>query len=74
MIDPMHDNLANWSRGPIKMYFNRADMRLFVPKHIASSGWTINLAHPSAAMVLLALLVVPVVIAALAPAIGRIFH
>ena len=74
MIDPMHDALTNWSRGPIKLYFNRADRRLFVPKHVASAGWTFNLAHPAAAVVMLAVMVVPTVLVAVAPAILRIFH
>ena len=74
MIDPMHDTLTNWSRGPIKLYFNRADMRLFVPKHVASAGWTIKLAHPAAALVMLTVMVLPTVLVAFAPAIVRIFH
>ena len=74
MIDPVHDTLTNWSRGPIKLYFNRADMRLFVPKHVASAGWTFNLAHPAAALVMLTVMVLPTVLVACAPAIVRIFH
>ncbi len=74
MIDPMHDTLTNWSRGPIKLYFNRADMRLFVPKHVASAGRTFNLAHPAAALVMLTVMVLPTVLVAFAPAIVRIFH
>jgi len=74
MIDPNYDTLTNWSRGPIKLYFNRADMRLFVPKHVASAGWTFNLAHPAAALVMLTVMVLPTVLVAFAPAIVRIFH
>ncbi len=74
MIDPVHDDLANWSRGPVKLYFNRADARLFVPKHSAAMGWTFNLAHPAAALVVLAVMVVPVLLVAFVPIIVRIFH
>ena len=59
-------NPANWSRGPLKLYFARDDERLWVPKFRPWLGWTINFAHPGAAMLLLALLLVSVVVAATA--------
>lgn len=66
MTDPLHDNPANWSRGPLKVYFNRTDERFFVPKYAPALGWTINLAHPAAAATFLGLLVAVPLIAALA--------
>ncbi len=65
MTDPLHDDPANWSRGPLKVYFNRADDRFFVPKYVPAFGWTINLAHPAAPLAFLGLLVaVPLLTAA----------
>lgn len=62
MTDPMNDRSANWSRGPLKVYFNRDDDRFFVPKYVPAMGWTINLAHPAAAATFVGLLVaVPLV-------------
>ena len=61
MTDPQHD-MSHWSRGPLKVYFNRADDRLVVPKFVPAMGWTVNLAHPLAGALFLGLLaLVPLV-------------
>ena len=66
MATDQSGNPANWSRGPLKLYFSRDDTRLWVPKFRPSLGWTVNLAHPGAAALLLALLLVSIVVAATA--------
>jgi len=38
------DNLNVWKWGIF--YFNPGDSRIFVPKRIASLGWTLNFARP----------------------------
>ncbi len=66
MADPMHDDPANWTRGPLKFYFARDDRRLIVPKFYRWGGWTFNFAHPAAPLLMAAIV--------FAPAIVRIFR
>ena len=61
MPDAFHADPANWSRGPVKLYFARSDARLWVPKYRPAFGWTINLAHPLAPVFWLAILLLPVI-------------
>ena len=56
MSDPMHNNPANWTRGPIKLYFNRDDRRFVVPKYRPMLGWTINFGHPAGGVAMLGLI------------------
>ncbi|WP_256377982.1 DUF5808 domain-containing protein [Paraferrimonas sp. SM1919] len=41
-------NPENWS-GPkwLGVYFSKKDSRIWVPKPVAYTGWTLNLAHSS---------------------------
>lgn len=62
-------NPDNWSNRVFPaLYFSKADQRLLVPKPIPTLGWTLNLAHRSAAMLFVGTLWVPAlgIIAALA--------
>ena len=59
MTDPLHDDPAHWTRGPLKLYFARDDRRLFVRKYHPAFGWTFNFAHPAAPLLFAAILFVP---------------
>lgn len=50
-----HDDPANWKWGIF--YYNKADKRIFLPKRIASLGWTINFANPYSIIIILTLIV-----------------
>jgi uncharacterized membrane protein len=39
----------------IGLYYDESDPRLWVPKRIASMGWTVNVGHPFGPAVLLAI-------------------
>lgn len=65
MTDPMHADPANWTRGPLKPYFNREDRWFWVRKH-SGLGWTFDLAHRATPFVVLAIV--------LAPAVVRFLH
>ena len=52
-------NPANWSHPRFGVYFSKRDTRLWVPKRGAGAGWTLNLARPAAAWLLVALILVP---------------
>ena len=55
----------NWSRfGLWGIYFSKADSRLWVPKATPGLGWTLNFAHRRAAVMLLALIALPPLVAA----------
>ena len=43
MTDPLHDDPANWTRGPLKLYFARDDRRLVVPKYHPAFGLDVQL-------------------------------
>jgi len=45
------DNMNVWKWGIF--YFNSADSRIFVPKRIASLGWTLNFARPGTYLLIL---------------------
>ena len=57
-----------WNGG---LYWNQHDDRFFVPKRIPWFGWTINLAHPYAEPALMAVIVLPALLAAAACAKSR---
>ena len=55
---------ANWTwRGPLALYSSKRDTRLLVPKATPWIGWTFNFAHLACPYALLAILVLPVVLA-----------
>lgn len=51
-MDAMHKDPKNWKG---LFYVNRKDPRIVVPKRVQGLGWTFNLAHPLAWLILLAL-------------------
>lgn len=52
------DDPLNWGGGRIvAVYFSQRDSRLWVPKRVPAFGWTLNLAHPWGARLLVAILV-----------------
>jgi uncharacterized membrane protein len=54
---------ANWShRGLLGLYFNKQDTRLWVPKANPALGWTLNLAKPTGAALLLGALLLPTMV------------
>jgi uncharacterized membrane protein len=59
------NNPSNWGRGVFTFYFSKKDPRLIVPKRRPGLGWTLNMAHPGASLVILAvlllILLIPVV-------------
>ncbi len=59
--DAFHADPRNWTRGPIKLYFARADRRFWVPRYRPAFGWTINFAHPLAPAAIVGVLVAPFV-------------
>lgn len=59
-------NPENWSGGPIEVYFSKRDRRLWVPKRKPRWGWTLNMAHPYAGV----LVVGTIVLAMLLPAVA----
>ncbi len=65
-LDRLWRDDAHWGHGAMGMYFCKDDPRLFVRKRHAAFGRTINLAHPRAGWVLMALIVLPVMLAVLA--------
>jgi uncharacterized membrane protein len=48
-----HRDPANWRWGIF--YYNKNDKRLFLPKRLSYTGWTINFAHPTAVIVIIVL-------------------
>ncbi|MGB0219984.1 MAG: DUF5808 domain-containing protein [Sinimarinibacterium flocculans] len=57
------ENPANWStRGPLGVYFSKADPRIWVPKTRPGLGWTVNLAHPAGVAWMFGLLLLPTVV------------
>jgi uncharacterized membrane protein len=57
-------NPANWTcRGPLGLYSSKRDTRLLVPKAMPAMGWTLNFAHPACTSLLVAIVVLPVILA-----------
>lgn len=64
---PSKETLKNWHKDPNNwiwgiFYFNREDKRIFPPKRMAWTGWTINFANPMSVSVLLIILLIVVII------------
>ena len=58
-------NPANWTwRGPLGLYSSKRDTRLLVPKALPVMGLTLNFAHPACKYALVAIVLLPVVLAA----------
>ncbi|SOD90142.1 DUF5808 domain-containing protein [Caenispirillum bisanense] len=69
-LDALWQDDAHWGHGRIGLYFCKRDPRLFVRKRRPSMGWTVNLAHRAAGLVLVGITIVPVLIVVVATAGG----
>lgn len=49
----MNDNPENYKLN--LFYFNRSDNRIFVPKLLSQTGWTLNFARPEAYLMIVGL-------------------
>lgn len=49
----MNGNPENYKLG--LFYFNRSDDRIFVPKLLSQTGWTLNFARPGAYLIIVGL-------------------
>ncbi|MCX6152712.1 MAG: DUF5808 domain-containing protein [Candidatus Kapabacteria bacterium] len=52
--DEWHNNPSNWKLGIF--YYNKSDPRLFPPKRIWWTGWTVNFANPFSILALIGLI------------------
>lgn len=52
----MNTNPENYKLG--LFYFNRSDSRIFVPKMISKTGWTLNFARPETYIIIAAFFVI----------------
>ena len=50
IFDQWHDDPSNWKLGVL--YYNKLDKRIFPPKRLKGSGWTVNFANPYSYMTL----------------------
>ena len=60
---PTRETLEKWHKGPNNwklgvFYYNKEDKRIFPPKRIAWTGWTVNFANPFSFLILVALLII----------------
>lgn len=56
----MNINPENYKWG--LFYFNRGDSRIFVPKMISRTGWTLNFARPESYIIIVAFFVIMFII------------
>lgn len=64
MTDPLHDDPANGTRGPLRFFFARDERRLIVPKYHPAFGWTFHFADPAAPRLMAAIMFPPALITA----------
>ena len=55
-LEKWHKDPNNWKLGVF--YYNKEDKRIFPPKRIAWTGWTVNFANPFSFLILVALLII----------------
>ncbi|MEZ7497247.1 DUF5808 domain-containing protein [Flavobacterium sp. Arc3] len=60
-LEKWHQDPNNWVLGIF--YFNREDPRIFPPKRIAWTGWTVNFANPYSVSIFLALVTIAILVA-----------
>ena len=66
------NNPANWSRKQwLGVHFSKRDTRVWVPKPLPASGWTLNFAQPRGAAIVLAIIIAAACVASLAPMLAR---
>ena len=56
----MNTNPENYKLG--LFYFNRSDSRIFVPKMISKTAWTVNFARPETYLIILAFIALLIII------------
>jgi len=56
----MNGNPENYKLG--LFYFNRSDNRIFVPKLLSRTGWTLNFARPGAYLIVVGLVFLIVIV------------
>lgn len=49
LLNQWHKDPTNWKLG--MFYFNKKDKRIFPPKRISRTGWTVNFANPLSVLV-----------------------
>ena len=54
-----HNNPSNWKWGVF--YYNKSDPRLFPPKKITWTGWTVNFANPRSVLALIGLILIIII-------------
>ncbi len=54
-LDEWHDDPTNWKLGVF--YFNKKDKRLFPPKRLKWTGWTVNFANPVSIVAMIVLII-----------------
>jgi len=52
ILNQWHKDPNNWKWGVF--YFNKKDKRIFPPKRISMTGWTVNFANPWSVLVFVA--------------------
>jgi len=60
---PSKETLEKWHKDPDNwvfgiFYFNREDRRIFPPKRIMWTGWTVNFANPKSVFILVAIVAI----------------
>jgi uncharacterized membrane protein len=55
LLNAWHDNPDNWKWGVF--YYNKLDKRIFPPKRISWTGWTVNFANPRSYLIFLGFIV-----------------
>ena len=55
-----HDDPSNWKWGIF--YYNKKDKRIFPPKRLSFSGWTVNFANPYSILILFGIIIFIIVI------------
>lgn len=62
-VDALWRDESHWNGG--MLYFCKEDPRFVVPKSLRWTGWTVNFAHPWAPAALVAVIVLPPLLAAM---------
>ncbi len=58
-LNQWHKDPNNWKWG--MFYFNKKDKRVFPPKRISRTGWTVNFANPISVMVFVGAIVLAII-------------
>jgi uncharacterized membrane protein len=64
-LDEWHSDPNNWKLGVF--YYNKLDKRLFPPKRIGWTGWTVNFANPKSISALILLILILLLVSRFLP-------